>query len=604
MEHSPVHILGIAPYESMKATMERTAEEYPDICLDVFTGDLQAGADIVRRNLHNGYDCIISRGGTAELIRGITDIPVVEIQLSVYDILRTIKLAENYSKLYAIVGFPSITGPAYTLCDLLRYDIDILTVHNAEETYTTLSRLQEGGYRMVVSDMVTQTIARQLGMDAFLITSGIESLQAAFDQALTLGGAFRRLRQENFFLKCAARDDNGFIVVLDRRGNLSYSAAGEPGADLLTVLRTKLTEIPETSPLRFYHNDQGNLYSVTGQVVTIGQERCFLFRCVPSKIPLRTNKAGIRAFNAGECEHLLGNSFYSVSGAMGELEGILGTMAVTRQPVMITGEPGTGKEQIARYLYLHGNARNNPFVVVDCELAGDKTWDFLLNHYNSPLNDSGGTVYFQHLEQLPENRWQELLSLILDTGLSRRQRLIFSCLHPRGEELPEIAKSFDLRLGCAKLQLPALRDRTDEIPSLASLYLASLNPEIGKQISGFEPAALEKLRQFDWPYNYTQFRQVLQSLAATTRSTYISSRAVADLLAQERGLTRNFPAGAVREKGGDTLEEVIIGAIRQTLAACGGNQTAAARQLGISRTTLWRYLNPGRQGAREREART
>ena len=277
------------------------------------------------------------------------------------------------------------------------------------------------------------------------------------------------------------------------------------------------------------------------------------------------------------------------------LEGTLAALAATRQPVMISGEPGTGKEQIARYLYLHGPWKNNPFVVVDCEVAGEKTWDFLLNHYNSPLNDSGGTVYFQHLERLSEPRCRELLSLILDTGLSRRQRLVFSCVHRRDEELPGAARTFGLRLGCAKLALPALRERADEIASLASLYLASLNLETGKQISGFEPSALEKLRQFDWPHNYTQFRQVLQSLSATTHSSYISSRGVAALLSQERDLTREpLPRpGDARE--GATLEEIIRQAIRERVAACGGNQTTAAKQLGISRTTLWRYLNSERE---------
>ena len=590
MDRSPVHILGIAPYESMRTAMEQTAEDYPGLRLDVFTGDLQKGVEIVQHNLDNGYDCIISRGGTAQLIRGITDIPVVEIPLSVYDILRTIKLAENYSKLYAIVGFPNITGPAYTLCDLLRYDIDILTVHSTEETYTTLRRLREGGYRMVVCDMVTQTIARQLGMDAFLITSGIESLQASFDHALILGRYFRRLRQENFFLRCIARDGNGCVVVLDRRGELCYAAPGEPETPLLALLRAKLPEVPENASLRFYHNDQGNLYSVTGQAVTIGQERCVLFHCVLSKIPLRAGKTGVRAFSADECQHLLDSSFYAISGAMGQPEEVLAALAATRQPMMISGEPGTGKEQVARYLYLHGPAKSNPFVVIDCVLAGEKTWDFLLNHYSSPLNDNGGTIYLQHLEQLSEARCRELLSLILDTGLSRRQRLLFSCLHARGEELPGVAKTLGLRLGCAKLELPPLRDRTDEIPSLASLYLASLNLETGKQLSGFEPSAMEKLRQFDWPYNYTQFRQVLQSLSATTHSNYIGSRAVAALLSQERSLTRGRPAHPPEERQNATLEELIREAIRERVAGCGGNQTAAARQLGISRTTLWRYL--------------
>lgn len=589
---TPVHILGIAPYESMKTSMDRMAEAYPNIRLDVFTGDLQEGVEIVKRNLHNAYDCIISRGGTAEFIRRVTDIPVVEIQLSVYDVLRTIKLAENYSKRYAIVGFPSITGPAHTLCDLLQEQVDILTVHSADEIRATLIRLQEGGYHMVVSDMVTRTIARELGMDAFLITSGAESLQAAFDQALILSAGFRRLRQENLFLRCVNQEEDGAVVVLDEYGGRRFSIPEEPQPELLAVLRSRLPEIPETSTLRFYHSDQGALHNVTGQVVNLGWTRYYLFHCLQAKIPLRSYKMGVRTYNSGECEQLLSSSFYALSGAMGELEGMVATLSATRRPVMALGEVGTGKEQIARYLYLHSPLRNQPFVVVDCELANDKTWDFLLNHYNSPLNDRDGTIYFQHLEAIPETRGAELLALILDTDLPRRERLIFSCVCQPGRELAEVGSRYSLRLGCTKLELPNLRSRADEIPSLASLCLGSLNLEMGKQISGFEPRAMELLRQFGWPYNYTQFRQVLQSLVAMTSSAYISGWAVAELLSQERGTARRESSAlAERPPEQGTLEEIIRAAIRQALDECGGNQTAAAKRLNISRTTLWRHLN-------------
>ena len=101
----------------MLDAMRRTAENLTDVELDVYTGDLQQGADIVRRTVDAGYDAIISRGGTATLIRETTDLPVISIQLSVYDVLRTIRLAQSYSNLYAIVGFPDITEAAHTLCD-------------------------------------------------------------------------------------------------------------------------------------------------------------------------------------------------------------------------------------------------------------------------------------------------------------------------------------------------------------------------------------------------------------------------------------------------------------------------------------------------------
>lgn len=129
MVETKTRILGIAPYEGMQSVMERAAQAYPDVQLDIYTGDLEDGVSIVKRMPLNSYDCIISRGGTATLIRQVTDLPVVEIRLSVYDVLSAMKLAENYSDLYAIVGFPSITEPAHTLCDLLGYDLDILTVH-------------------------------------------------------------------------------------------------------------------------------------------------------------------------------------------------------------------------------------------------------------------------------------------------------------------------------------------------------------------------------------------------------------------------------------------------------------------------------------------
>ncbi len=305
--------------------------------------------------------------------------------------------------------------------------------------------------------------------------------------------------------------------------------------------------------------------------------------------------------NRGECEYLFMNSFYSISGAMGQMDAEIRTLASARQPVMIRGEAGTGKEQIARFLYLHSSLANKPFVVVNCELMTEKSWDFLLEHYNSPLNATGNTVYFQNFELLPEGRAPELLSVIQETGLSRRVRLIFSCACRDGEPLPETMRRFTARLGCLPLNLPSLRSRSDEIPSLASLYLGSMKLELGKQISGFEPRALEMLRQYDWPNNYTQFKHVLETLAILTTSPYIRSSMVAELLARERSMRRSLPAQAVPVDTNRTLEEIISDGIQQAVINNNGNRAAAARQLGISRTTLWRYLSRQEDGRPESE---
>lgn len=592
MKQLPVHILGIAPYDGMRTAMERAAEGYPNIHMDVFTGDLEEGVAIVQDHLNDAYDCIISRGGTAQMIRKVTDIPVVEISLSVYDVLRTIKLAENYSDRYAIVGFPNITEPAHTLCDLLQYKIDILTVHDPQEIYTTLTRLQQSGYRVVIGDMVTHVIAQELGMNAFLITSGSESLHSAFQQAVTMSAGFRRLRQENMFLSCIMREEAENIVVLDEMGNLHFSEPAEPQAELLAMIRSKIFEIPAHTSLRFHLNQRGRLFRVVGQQIRMGSSKYYLFHYSTAQIPLRSGKSGVRSYSKSECEHLFHNSFYNLSGALGELDEDITSLAVTRNPVMIIGESGTGKEQIARLLYLRSPLNNKPFVVIDCSLANDKTWDFLLNHYSSPLNDSGNTIHFQNFDCISPSRGEELQALIVSTDLANRERLLFSCTCPEGDSLPETARKLMQMLACLPLMLPTLRSREDEIPSLASLYLGSLNLELGKQISGFDAHAIDQLRRFSWPDNYTQFKRVLQELATLTTSYYIRSSTVAEILTRERSTTAPTP---VRTPNAETetltLEQIIRNAIEQALLDNNGNQTAAAKQLGIGRTTMWRHMN-------------
>ena len=591
MKQLPVHILGIAPYDGMRTAMERAAETYPDIHLDVFTGDLEEGVAIVKDHLSNSYDCIISRGGTARMIRKVTDIPVIEIRLSVYDVLRTIKLAESYADRYAIVGFSSITEPAHILCDLLRWQIDIITIQDTQQIHATLLNLQQSGYRMVIGDMVTHTVAQEMGMNAFLITSGAESLHTAFEQALSISAGFRRMRLENLFLSRIMSEESETIVVLNEDGELDYAQPVAPQPEMLALLQKKRTEIPAHTALRFYHNQHGRLYRVMAQILRIGTAQYYLFHYGTSQIPLRSGKSGLRSFSKSECEHLFHNSFYNLSGALGELENRIGSLAATRQPLMILGEAGTGKEQIARLLYLRSGLSSKPFILVDCALAGEKTWDYLLNHYSSPLNDSGNTVYFQNFEAISQQQGQQLLALILSTDLSNRERLIFSCTCSGIRTMPKTAGRLMQLLGCLPLVLPTLRSREDEIPSLASLYLGSLNLELGKQITGFESRAIDQLRRFSWPDNYTQFKRVIQELAAVTNGYYIRSTTVAEVLSRDQSAFTHDGRPLPADPQAQTLNQIIRSAIEQALADNGGNQTAAAKQLGIGRSTLWRHLN-------------
>ncbi|MBQ7487518.1 MAG: PrpR N-terminal domain-containing protein [Clostridia bacterium] len=596
MAQSQIRILCIAPYEGMRTAMLKEAEQYPQISLDAYTANLAEGVELVR-NLENVYyDVIISRGGTAEMIAAVSHLPVISIRISVYDLLRTVKMVSNYAGHYAIVGFPDITRTAHVLCDLLQIEADIYTVRSESEVAGVLRSISEKGPQKVICDMITHTIARELNIDAFLITSGSESIRDALDQAVSLHQTFGKIRRENLYLQKYVSELGCPLIVLNDNGEVLYTSFSELPPQLLTLLQTHSKSVGTHHPHKFLYERETGLFEVTGQRIRIAGRNDILFHLQPYTISVKEKNIGIRAVTQTECAHLFRNSFFSVSGSMGEMEERLRQMARTRRPVMISGETGSGKEQIARAIYLNSQSVHSPMFTVDCALIPDKSWDYLFSHESSPLNGRDLTVYFQHLETVSGRRLTQFLAALTETNLSSRIRLIFSTDSHENAALPEAPSLILNRVSCLVLSMPPLRSRRDEIPSLASLYLAHLNMNTGKQIIGPDPDSSRLLQSYDWPGNYIQFKHVLTELATITESSYIRSSDTAELLGRERQMhsktayTTIFGENCISTTG-KTLEEITRDAVLSVLDACGGNQSKAARQLEISRSTLWRYLN-------------
>lgn len=108
----------------------------------------------------------------------------------------------------------------------------------------------------------------------------------------------------------------------------------------------------------------------------------------------------------------------------------------------------------------------------------------------------------------------------------------YSCLP--GAEINDDCKAFINQLACVTLHLPALRERTDDLPTLSSLYINTLNISMSNQIIGMDSEAMALLKEYDWPDNYTQLKRILNELALITTTPYIQTEHVAMLLKNER----------------------------------------------------------------------
>lgn len=590
---SKARILAIAPYPSMKSLLVKLAEEYPNIDLTITVGDLKKGVEIAQSNFHSNYDVIISRGGTAKLVQQSVSLPVIEISTSAYDILRTLKLSDAGTRKVAVVGFSNITEELLSLKEVLPYKIDVFTISSTEQAMLILQQLKNDGYHAILCDMITYTIARESSMNAFLITSGMESIRAAFDTAVLYCSSYSHIRNENHFLRQLIQGRDARTVVFTGDGKLFYSTLSEEDTAILEMLHEIIDEVPTSGKRRFLHRQNNLLYSIQTQRIISDELEYVAFYFTVSKPPLAGNKCGINYSNRREVEKDYFNSLYIIMDSITELDSTIENINQNFYPVIILGEEGTGKEQIAKAIYLHSSMKDQPFVKIDCTLLSDKMWDYLLNHHNSPLCDAGNTVFIKNINALNEQQQKQLLIAMTDMEICKRNRVIFSCISDFEGTLDQNTMAFVNRLHCFIITLPSLRNDLSRIDSVVKLYLNRLNMDMAKQILGVSPDAMDMLRNFSWPYNYIQFSRVMSNLVIMSNGSYINSESVQEALSKEKTVTTvslNSKDASTQLDLSRPLSEISKEIATLVLEANNDNQSKAAQSLGISRTTLWRII--------------
>ena len=310
--------------------------------------------------------------------------------------------------------------------------------------------------------------------------------------------------------------------------------------------------------------------------------------------------------------------FYGMVGrgpVMQELFDTIRRVAPHVRTVLVTGETGTGKELVAKALHRLGPRRDRRLSTVNCSAVVETLFESeLFGHMRGAFTGAtenklglfehadGGTLFLDEIGELPLSLQAKLLRTVeygevQRVGALDTKRIDVTVIAATNRDLTSEAAAgkfrSDLyyRLAILELHLVPLRDRREDIPYLTAVVIRECAERLKRQILGITPAGERLLQLAEWPGNVRQLRHVIERACLLSDGRMLTERELATALAAAGGgAARPVSAPAAPKPNPNRMSTAQRDQIARVLQEVGGNKTAAAQQLGMSRRSLYRWI--------------
>jgi len=298
------------------------------------------------------------------------------------------------------------------------------------------------------------------------------------------------------------------------------------------------------------------------------------------------------------------------SPAMQQIFDLISSAAQSEAPVIIYGDSGTGKELVAAAIHKLGVRRKGPFIKVNCAALSESLLESeLFGHVKGAFTGAdrtrvgrfeaanGGDIFLDEIGDLPLSTQVKLLRVLQEkeiekVGDHRPLSIDVRILAATNKDLNRLMEEGrfrqDLyyRIGVIPIMIPPLRERREDIPLLVESFINRIRLKTDKAISGMSKDALDLLFNYDWPGNVRELINVIEySFVLCHEGEIMPDHLPARLTGKQPRVTTSKPR-LVKKKGDADERQRLL----EALAATGGNQSKAAKMLGISRVTLWKRL--------------
>lgn len=305
-------------------------------------------------------------------------------------------------------------------------------------------------------------------------------------------------------------------------------------------------------------------------------------------------------------------SFRNIIGKshkMREIYRLIRSVAGANVTVLIQGETGTGKELVARAIHYESRRADKPFVVVNCAalpetLLESELFGHVRGAFTGATSDrkgrfelaDGGTLFLDELSETSQATQVKLLR-VLETkqfervGDSRTTSVDVRLICATNRNLKELVQAGGFRedlyyrVNVVGINLPALRERGEDIPLLINHFIGRFNSDTGKQVRGVSQEAMDVLIDHSWPGNVRELENAIgHAFVHCNAGTILQQHLPLDIIETTPQIT-----DATQRMVG-SLDDVEKAVIAETLKKYKGNRSKAARRLGIGRSSLWRKI--------------
>ncbi len=303
------------------------------------------------------------------------------------------------------------------------------------------------------------------------------------------------------------------------------------------------------------------------------------------------------------------HSMVGESKAMREVYEFVSRVAGRDSTVLISGESGTGKELVARAVHMNSPRVDKPFVAINCAAITETLLESeLFGHERGAFTGAvaqkkgklevaeGGTIFLDEIGELALPMQAKLLRVLQEreferVGGTRPIKLDVRLIAATNRELKEASRTgtfrSDLyyRLNVVSLQMPALRERREDIPLLAAFFAAQHGEKVKRRVAGISPEAQACLARYDWPGNVRELENAIERAVVLGSTEVILAEDLPDSILEETAASGQ-PVNALAEGIREAKKVLIERAIEQA----NGNYTEAAKILGVHANHLFRLI--------------